>query len=582
MSPGDDPPPQSKQPPPENPPTHGVVVKLRGPRASEDERIRGLQRARRVPVAPDVDLDKLVEEREQRDGELLDLLLRRAERAFAEKRYKTALRDCERARAITVASPALYDLLTRVHLALGDRFSATEAAERSVTLEPHSGARWAALARLRADAGDEDAAVEAAVRGTMLDPDSGDPWAALAEIGRDLAGPLHDYGRAWYLEQALAREPERALWLAQHARHSVGLSERDQVVKEAERALALDPRNLRVRCAHAFVCARLGDDPERALALYQELEPMRGRLDFAERVEMADAMAELYDRTGAPAKAYPLLEEVAQEADTAHRWLVAADAAITAGRWKEGLFDAARALELEPKDPTVMRLVGERWAAVGAHRAAESVLTRYLALHPDDADVYATRASVRERQERWIAARRDLDRAVASSRDRDEKLGNLRERALFRIGRGDVEGALEDLGQCVRLDDSGLAHVERGRYLLQRYRETGDPKTLARAMRDFDGAIKRGLEDGYGYRALAREAGQGHYEASCADLERAAVHGIGMDDWHQELSELHARHGHEAEAAAAAERAETAQRVVDLADGVRRRMRRHQLDDAFE
>lgn len=560
-------------------PSADVVVPLRGRRASEDERIRRLQRARMEPRNPNVEIEKHFEARDQQDEELFGALLRRAERALTERRFRSALRDCERALRLSVTSPALHELLTRVHVQLGDLYSAAEAAERLVTLGPISGLAWARLSRLRAELGDVNAAREAAVRGTILDDTSGEPWAAIAELGHDLAGPLSDYDRAWYYEQALAREPNRALWLVERARRRIDSAEAAEVLAEAERGLALDPRDLIVRATYAYVLTYGQDDHRRSLAAYEGLMSERRRLPLARRIEMADAMAELHTRLGTPAKGYALVVEVAEAAGTAHRWMVASDAALAARRWKEALYMAAHASDAAPDDPNVIRLVGERYGELGAARAGEELLTCYLSVRPNDASAHLRRAYMRRHRRRWKAAGADFDRAVELATESSERLRHLAARADFRLERGDVKGALADHTARVRADRDGIARMERGQLYMQLYEKTGDRKLLAAAMRDFDGSIKRGFEDAYGFRALARELGTGHYAASCADLERAAVHGIGVLDWLTELSKLHARHGNDTAAAEAAERAKNMRWVIDLTDGVRNRMRRRRLDE---
>jgi tetratricopeptide (TPR) repeat protein len=540
----------------------GEVIPLRGRRPTEDARIRELRENAGPP---------------EMNEQLVLALLSRAERAFTERRYERVIADCNAAIQTCWAGAAVYQLASRAYMKLNRVREGARALERAVTMAPTDGELWAELALMRLDLGQHREAVDAAARGITLDPESGAAFAAFAEIGESIAGPMAAWERAFYYEQALARE-ERAVWIA---RRAVLLAEspldRPEAVREVERALALAPEDFEVRLAYGCVLAASAADRDapadtraRALAALAPLARERKKRPIEQQARLADALYDLHRSRGEAKKGFALLERVAEALDDPRRWIRLADAALECGKLREALFAAARASQSE--EPEIMYRAARAFGDIGAWRAAEDLVTRYLAHEPGVPDAYLLRSRARFSRRRYKRGLEDLDRAVACARDQNAKLRALHERATRRLERGDVRGALRDHDTRVRIGGSGFELVQRGELWLSIYEKGGERSALARARRDFDRAARAGNADAHGFRAVAREVGGGDFAASCSDLQHAIEHGIGIRNWWTELSRLHAKYGRADEAATALENAQTARWPIEMEAEVRRRL----------
>ncbi len=360
-----------------------------------------------------------------------------------------------------------------------------------------------------------------------------------------------DYLQAEQYEDAL-RNCEKALEMnpgsvsARLLRGSiyVGMEDWDKALPDLEYVIELNPAETSALQLVAYTHAHLGN-MERATELY------RAYLNFnPEDVEVRLSVAYNLASAGGHAEAIALLQEgIAIDDTIAELWKYLGDVALNKGTSapegeevadepESGVYDEAavrlaveayeRVLELKGEDvgPELLQNVVAAYLAIGDYDAALQFVDRALAMVPDNAALWSSKADVLGRMDRFEDAVASLDKVLEI--DPAYPNGVLR-RGLFRLRGGDTGAAQEDFRAAVA---SGADPNVIAQQLLARgHRDHFQKKEYAAAISMFESGTEFATEasvldqlhffSAYGYYQQGVGIDKGNPSEQCAPARRA-------------------------------------------------------------
>ena len=348
--------------------------------------------------------------------------------------------------------------------------------------EPQQAAGAAAAVRGNLDASPIDKAIGLAVflQGNARTDEAVDLWRAIARIGES-ANDDALQARAWHSIAYLQMD-----------------SDPEEAIASFDRAIELDPENLKVYGNRGLAKARLGLHEE-AIADYNrviELDPDDARgyhnrgnakaamghheeaiADFDTAIELNPALAAPYHGRGTAKARLGRHEEALADLDRTIKldpsrgqsYLTRGAAKNALGRHEEAIADFDTAIELDPSGAKGYQNRGIAKATLGPREEAIADLDRAIELDPSGPKGYYNRGIAKAAMGRHEEAIADFDRAI----ELDPALAaphSARGTAKAKMGR--YEEAIKDLDRTIELDpenlnayrNRGIAKVKMGRH----------------------------------------------------------------------------------------------------------------------
>lgn len=392
---------------------------------------------------------------------------------------------------------------------------------------------------------------------------------------------------SWIVVLALLA-PQDVPGLLKSGREKVAAKEYSAALAEADKALALEPKNADALLLRATIFYEMGDIEKAWFAVNQAIGPswpveaqfLRGRVfrargqpksaitDFDAILKKDPGYAPAYRERGLakaqmlnPRGALPDLDKAIEtdpkdpvsyaerarlrtqlrdleggEADLrkaldlnpkyAQAYVLRAIARRELYLYKEAAEDCLKALEIDPKHPNAHIGLGLALRGRGDLAAAHASLSTGLELAPGDAVYWNHRASLRDKMGNIEGALDDYTEALK----RGPTAKRHYERGKIRLRMGELPEALSDADAAVKLDPSYAAwHTFRGRVLAAR----GDH---AAAEAEFDKAIALGAPGDNSFRArgLSRLSRR-DFDGASTDLLRPARNWAERLTWEEDI-----------------------------------------------
>jgi cellulose synthase operon protein C len=187
----------------------------------------------------------------------------------------------------------------------------------------------------------------------------------------------------------------------------------------------------------------------------------------------------------------------AQEARSSGDRLRTARTALHDGKYDEAIADARRAGEIDTSSAEPVRIEAAALIATGKYAEAETLLQRFIAAHPRNAELWRQLGEVQQQRGRLTDAAGSFRRAVEGrARDSLTAVLNL---AILRFNRGEVDEALADFDRFIdiyntrrgRLNATELSAVATA----CRYLGRNNPQLFKDAMRAYDEALAADSSD---------------------------------------------------------------------------------------
>jgi tetratricopeptide (TPR) repeat protein len=344
-------------------------------------------------------------------------------------------------------------------------------------------------------------------------------WArALAAAGRT-ADALER------IDRAVALDPKEGWIRAERALILSALGRRDAALSEAREGVRLAPGSARARWAAADAAARAGlwEDALDAVDRGLKLAPAGAALGdgsrpHALRFDALRALGRTVEASAALKKAAAFGERLV--------WIEAAGEDAVAAL---GELDAVS--RVRPRDAWPWFWRGELELRLGRIEAAETSLTRALALDPGHAWARAWRGWARQMAARTGPALKDIDAALKAARRGAAGSavraleGPLRSlRGDLGLGSRDFESAAADYSKAIAASRLGARPFLMRAEAFLGLRKTGEAERDLRAALDADA----GLRPAYLLRAGLRSK-RGNLEGALSDLRRAKACGAAVD-----------------------------------------------------
>ncbi|MEN8144610.1 MAG: tetratricopeptide repeat protein [Gemmatimonadota bacterium] len=321
----------------------------------------------------------------------------------------------------------------------------------------------------------------------------------------------------------------------------VGMEEWDKALPHLEMVVADNPAETSALQLLAYTHAHLGN-MERATELYREYLNFNPA-DAEVRLSVAFNLAQ----AGGHGEAIALLQEgIALDDTNPDLWKFLGDVALNKGTTfpegtepaESGVSDEAavrlsveayeKVMELRGEDvgADILQNVVAAYLAIGDYPAALGFADRALAMVPDNAALWSSKADVLGRQERFDEAAASLDKVL----EIDPAYPNaVLRRGLFRLRGGDTEAAKEDFRAAVASGSD--PNIIAQQLLARGHRDHFQKKQYAAAIDMFMAGTEFATEPGvrdqlyffsaYGYYQQGVGIDKGNASEQCAPARRA-------------------------------------------------------------
>jgi tetratricopeptide (TPR) repeat protein len=281
------------------------------------------------------------------------------------------------------------------------------------------------------------------------------------------------------VDSLLKERPKDAQALVLSAQHNLQIYHPTAASADADRALALDPKNADALRLKSVALADTGD-VKGALAVFDEM--LASPSDAPVAYLLRSAIYELYERYDeALADADKAIELVPNYAGAfSHR----AEIYRAMGKEDLAVADIETAVKLDPEDASLRRL--KIWYAMSKNAPFQpwrdqmiAYLDGLIAADKSNADLYAERGDLLEASRRYDLARKDFDKAISIAPTAPHYL----QRAAFLADRQEDKAALADYDRAVRLEPTAARYQARALY-------HSSQRDFEHAREDIDAAMK--------------------------------------------------------------------------------------------
>jgi tetratricopeptide (TPR) repeat protein len=424
-------------------------------RGDEAEALRLLRELalRSGAAAPRVSLARFLAARERRDEAIAELdsalvqqpddptlRLAHAELLLDAEQLEAAEQALERFAALRASEPRTELLRARLALARGDAADARTRLEKlAPELDTSATQYW--LGRALEAGGDRAGAAHRYRLSAARDATAPGPWLELLRLARQRGDPRESAQAAAAL---LQRAPGLIDGWEGLVDAAIQAGRHDAALETAQRSAALLPQ----RFETSVLMARALRASGRAEEAQAELERASERFGdapqlAAERVLALGLSGRLEEAIAEAQRA------IAAHPEVADLHYAVAGVLFNAGRAEEGAAAVDRALALAPDDLRPLATRCRFHVATGAHAAGIRDCGRFLARHPDHAELTFALGVAQEAAGLGAEAEASYRRAASLDLRAAAPRNNL---ALLLASRGDLAGALEAAQQAYALD----------------------------------------------------------------------------------------------------------------------------------